>query len=41
MDDGQLKLEKIHIDDNLVDMFTKAMTREKLYSSSASVGLLD
>ena len=41
MDDGQLKLEKIHIDDNLVDMFTKVVKREKLNSSSALVGLLD
>ena len=41
LDDGQLKLEKIHTDDNPVNMFTKVVTREKLNSSSASVGLLD
>ena len=41
MDDRQLKLEKIHIDDNLAIMFTKTVTREKLNSSSALVGLLD
>ena len=41
LDDGQLKLDKIHTDDNLVDMFTKVVTREKLNSSLASVGLLD
>ena len=41
LDDGKLKLEKIHIDDNLADIFTKAVAREKLNSSSASVGLLD
>ena len=41
LDDGQLKLEKTHIDDNPTYMFTKAVTREKLNSSSTSVGLLD
>jgi len=41
LDDGQLRIEKIHIDENLADMFTKEVTREKLSSSSASVGLLD
>jgi len=41
LDDGQLQLAKIHTDDNPADMFTKAVTREKLSSSSASVGLLD
>ena len=34
-------MDKIHIDDNPVDMFTKLVTREKLNSSLASVGLLD
>ena len=34
-------LDKIHTDDNLVDMFTKVVTKEKLNSSLASVGLLD
>ena len=41
LDDGQLKLEKIHIEDNLVDMFTKVVTREKMNSSSTLVVLLD
>ena len=41
LEDGQLKLEKIHTNENLVDMLTKVVTREKLNSSSASVGLLD
>ena len=38
---GWLKLEKIDKNDNQVDMFTKVVTREKLNSSSALVGLLD
>ena len=41
LEDGQLKLEKIHTNDNPADMLTKVVTREKLNSSSASVGLLD
>ena len=41
LDEGLLKLDKIHTDDYLADMFTKVVTREKLNSSSASVGLLD
>ena len=41
LEDGQLKLEKIHTNDNLADMLTKVVTREKPNSSSASVGLLD
>lgn len=41
LDDGQLELDKIHIDDNPIDIFTKAVTREKLNPSLASVGLLD
>ena len=41
LEDGQLKLEKIHTNENLVDMLTKVVTRENLNSSSASVGLLD
>ena len=41
LDDGQLKLEKIHRDDNPAYVFTKAVTREKLNSSLASVGLLN
>lgn len=36
LDDGQLLLEKIHTDENPADMFTKAVTREKLTSSSTS-----
>jgi len=34
-------MENIHIDENPVDMFTKVITREKLNSSSTSIGLLD
>ena len=30
LEDGQLKLEKIHISQNLADMLTKVVTREKL-----------
>jgi len=41
LDDRQLQLAKIHTDDNPADMFTKVVTREKLSSSPASVGLLD
>ena len=41
LDDGQLKLEKIHTDDDPANMFTKVVTREKLKSSTAFVGLLD
>ena len=43
LDDGQLKLEKIHTNDNPTDMFTKVVAREKLNSSlvSVGVGLLD
>ena len=41
LEDGQLKLAKIHTNDNPADMLTKVVTREKLNSSSASVGLLD
>ena len=41
LEDGQLKLEKIHTNDNPADMLTKVVTRKKLNSSSALVGLLD
>ena len=41
LEDGRLKLEKIHTNENLADMLTKVVTREKLNSSSTSVGLLD
>ena len=41
LEDGQLKLEKIHTNDNPADMLTKVVTREKMKSSSTSVGLLD
>ena len=30
LEDGQLKLEKIHTSQNLVDMLTKVVTKEKL-----------
>ena len=39
LEDGQLKLEKIHTSQNPVDMLTKGVTREKLSSCSVSVGL--
>ena len=41
LEDGQLKLAKINKDENPADMFTKAVTREKLNSSSSLIGLLD
>jgi hypothetical protein len=41
LDDGQLRLEKIHTNENPMDMFTQEVTREKLSSSSISVGLQD
>jgi hypothetical protein len=39
LEDGHLKLEKIHTSQNLADMLTKGVTREKLSSYSVSVGL--
>ena len=39
LEDGQLKMEKIHTSQNPVDMLTKGVTREKLSSCSVSVGL--
>jgi len=39
LEDGQLKLEKIHTSQNLADMLTKVVTREKLSSCSVSVCL--
>ena len=39
LEDGQLKLEKIHTNHNLADMLTKAVTRKKLSSCSVSVGI--
>jgi hypothetical protein len=39
LEDGQLKLEKIHTSQNPVDMLTKGVTREKLSSCLVSVGL--
>jgi hypothetical protein len=39
LEDGQLKLEKIHTSQNPADMLTKGVTREKLSSCSVSVGL--
>jgi hypothetical protein len=41
LEDGQLKLEKIHTSKNPADMLTKGVTREKLSSFSVSVGLQD
>ena len=39
LEDGHLKLEKKHTSQNLADMLTKGVTREKLSSCSVSVGL--
>jgi hypothetical protein len=39
LEDGHLKLEKIHTSQNPEDMLTKGVTREKLSSCSISVGL--
>jgi hypothetical protein len=39
LEDGHLKLEKIHTSQNLADMLTKGVTREKLSSCLVSVGL--
>jgi hypothetical protein len=39
LEDGHLKLEKIHTSQNLADMLTKGVTGEKLSSFSVSVGL--
>ena len=39
LEDGQLKLEKIHTSQNPADMLTKVVTREKLSSFSVSIGL--
>jgi hypothetical protein len=38
LEDGHLKLEKIHTSQYHVDMLTKGVTREKLSSCSVSVG---
>jgi hypothetical protein len=39
LEDGNLKLEKIHTSQNPADMLTKVVTREKLSSCSVSVGI--
>jgi hypothetical protein len=39
LENGHLKLEKIHTSHNLADMLTKGLTREELNSVSVSVGL--
>ena len=39
LEDGELKLEKIHSSQNPADMLTKVVTREKLRICSVSVGL--
>jgi hypothetical protein len=39
LEDGQLKLEKIHTSQNPADMLTKVVTREKLRFCSVSIGL--
>ena len=39
LEDGELKMEKIHTSQNPADMLTKGVTKEKLSSYSISVGL--
>jgi hypothetical protein len=39
LEDGHLKLEKIHTSQNPADMLTKGVTKEKLSSCSVLVGL--
>jgi hypothetical protein len=39
LEDGQLKLEKIHTSNNPTDMLMKVVTKEKLSSFLVSVGL--
>jgi hypothetical protein len=39
LEDGHLKLEKIHTSQNLADMFKKGVTKEKLSSSLVLVGI--
>ena len=39
LEDGQLKLEKIHTSHSLADVSTKVVTREKLRFCSVSIGL--
>jgi hypothetical protein len=39
LEDGHLKLEKIHTSQNPANMLTKGVTREKLSSCSVSVGI--
>ena len=39
LEDGELKLEKIHTSQNPTDMLTKVVTREKLRMCSVSIGL--
>ena len=39
LEDGHLKLEKIHTSQNSTDMLTKGVTREKLSSFSVSIGI--
>ena len=39
LEDGQLKLEKIHTSQNPADMLTKVVTKEKLSTCSVSVGI--
>eukprot|EP00253_Pinus_taeda_P003064 PITA_03064 len=39
LEDGELKLEKIHTSQNLADLLAKVVTREKLRICSVSIGL--
>ncbi|GJT44198.1 hypothetical protein Tco_0952913 [Tanacetum coccineum] len=36
---GEINLLKVHIDDNLADLFTKALPKEKLTQHARSIGL--
>jgi len=39
LEDGQLKLEKVHTSQNRVDILTKVVTTDKLRFYSVSIGL--
>ena len=39
LEDGSVRLRKIHTSQNPTDMFTKVVTKEKLGFSSISIGL--
>ena len=41
LEDGQLRLEKIHTSENPIDMFMKVVPKEKVESILAYIGLLN